>query len=75
VIPVVPLYALGFNALLWLSRLVLAPGLAESPLARWGLTLLAPCAFFAALTRLSPERRPALTLVTAVSVATIGVLA
>jgi hypothetical protein len=73
---VLSVYALSLNALLWVSRLAVAGSMISAPSwLRWALTLLAPCALFAATLRLFPARRAALSLVTAVSIGAVGLLA
>jgi hypothetical protein len=73
--PVLAVYCVAINSLLWLSRATLAPSFAGSPsIWRWTLVLLGPCALFAAALRALPSRRGPLAFVTCLSIAAIGTL-
>lgn len=73
--PLLALYCVALNALLWLSRATLAPSISGAPSYwRWGLVLLAPCALFAAALRALPSRRGPLAFVTAASITVIATI-
>jgi hypothetical protein len=72
----VALFALGFNALQWLSRVTLGLYLARhgSPAAGFAAGLVAPTALLAIGARVTPSLRAALVLVAGISVAAAGLI-
>lgn len=67
----VALFTVGFNLLLWLSRLTLGARLidARGPLLGWICTMLAPTALLLIVYRLHPSRRDALLTTATASLA------
>jgi hypothetical protein len=72
----VTFFAVGFNALYWLSRATLGIYLAHHGMALFGFAagLLAPSSLLAIGVRLNPRLRPALLLVAAVSVLSVSLI-
>ncbi|MDP3276102.1 MAG: hypothetical protein Q8Q09_12960 [Deltaproteobacteria bacterium] len=66
--PLIPVYAVALNVLLWVSLCALAPALSGWPsIIRWLLVLLAPSALFALGLRIMADRRATLAVITAMS--------
>ncbi len=73
----VPLFAVGFNLLLWLTRASLSPMVARhhGAIAGWVVTLIAPLALLWMALRVERDRRDAFVFVSAASLAIAGMLA
>ncbi len=74
---VVPLFAVAFNALLWLARIALSPvvGMRLGAAAGWLVSLISPLALLLLAIRVEHRRRQAFVFVAAASLAIAGLLA
>jgi hypothetical protein len=74
---VVPIFAVAFNALLWLTRIALSPivGLRLGATAGWLVALISPLALLLLAIRVEHRRRNAFVFVAAGSLAMAGLLA
>jgi hypothetical protein len=74
--PVVAVYALAFNVLLWTARFALESWLpGHSTLFRWGVILIAPVALMLAAYRAMGTKRSAIIVVTVISLVILGLVA
>jgi hypothetical protein len=73
---VVPLFAVAFNALLWLARVSLSPIVRArvGVVAGWCVALVAPIALLALATRIEKNRREAFLVVAVISLGAAGLV-
>lgn len=73
----VPMFAVGFNALLWLARASLSPvvGMRLGTIAGWLVALIAPVCLLLLAVRVEQRRRDAFVFVAAASLAVAGLVA
>jgi hypothetical protein len=72
----VPLFAVAFNALLWLARVSLSPIVHArvGAIAGWSVALVAPIALLALAARVERNRREAFLVVAVISLGAAGLV-